>query len=57
MSSTPSLEQLQRKHAELDEALHREETRPMPDDALISRLKKEKLHLKDAMAELTRQAA
>ncbi|WP_416898556.1 MAG: DUF465 domain-containing protein [Minwuia sp.] len=57
MSSQPSLEQLQRKHADLDDRLHREETRPMPDDALITRLKKEKLLLKDAMAELMRKAA
>ena len=57
MTATPSLDQLQKKHAELDDALHREESRPYPDDATISRLKKEKLRLKDAMASLMSHAA
>ena len=57
MTATPSLDQLQKKHAELDDALHREESRPHPDDATISRLKKEKLRLKDAMASLMSHAA
>ena len=52
MTATPSLAQLQKKHSDLDEALHREETRPMPDDAVVARLKKEKLRMKDAMARL-----
>lgn len=57
MTSKPSLEQLQKKHAELDDALRREEMRPYPDDAEVTRLKKEKLRLKDAMASLVREAA
>ena len=57
MTATPSLDQLQKKHAELGDALHREESRPYPDDATISRLKKEKLRLKDAMASLVSHAA
>lgn len=57
MTATPSLEQLQRKHAEIDDALHREESRPLPDNAVIARLKKEKLRLKDAMASLMSHAA
>lgn len=57
MTAKPSLDQLQKKHAELDDALRREEARPHPDDAEVARLKKEKLRLKDAMASLTREAA
>jgi hypothetical protein len=51
------MEQLKRKHADLEEALRREEMRPMPDDAVISRIKKEKLRLKDAMASMENMAA
>lgn len=57
VTATPSMEQLQKKHAELDDALHREESRPHPDDAEITRLKKEKLRLKDAMANHVSHAA
>lgn len=57
MTAIPSLEQLQKKHSDLDDALHHEESRPMPDDSVIARLKKEKLRLKDAMASLVSHAA
>lgn len=39
------------KHADLETKLEREETRPMPDGELILNLKKQKLQLKDAMAQ------
>lgn len=45
------LSALRLKHAELEAQLEQEETRPHPDDDLIHRLKKQKLHLKDAMAQ------
>ncbi len=51
------LQQLKKKHADLEEALRREESRPLPDEALISRLKKQKLMLKDEMTALEAQAA
>ncbi len=41
---------LKQKHAALESKLAAEENRPFPDDALILRLKKEKLALKDEMA-------
>lgn len=42
---------LRMKHAELEEKLDREENRPLPDNGLIHRLKKEKLHIKDVIAQ------
>ncbi|WP_417514072.1 DUF465 domain-containing protein [Minwuia sp.] len=57
VTAKTSLNRLQQKHTELDEALQREEARPLPDDALISKLKKEKLRLKDAMAAREHEAA
>ena len=37
------------KHATLDARLAEENQRPHPDDALITRLKKEKLKVKEAL--------
>jgi len=45
------LSALRLKHAELEAQLEKEETRPFPDDDLIHRIKKQKLQLKDAMAQ------
>ena len=45
------LSALRLKHAELEAQLEQEETRPHPDDDLIHRLKKQKLQIKDAMAQ------
>ena len=45
------LSALRLKHAELETQLETEEARPFPDDDLIHRLKKQKLQLKDAMAQ------
>jgi hypothetical protein len=42
---------MQLKHAELEEKLEIENARPFPDDDLIHRLKKQKLHLKDMMSQ------
>ncbi len=41
---------LQTKHAELDSKIETENSRPHPDDNLIHRLKKQKLHLKDIIS-------
>jgi uncharacterized protein len=38
---------LKSRHAQLDAQIHAEERRPAPDSALLARLKKEKLRLKD----------
>jgi uncharacterized protein len=42
---------LRLKHAELEIKLEREETRPLPDSKLILSLKKQKLHIKDVIAQ------
>jgi hypothetical protein len=41
---------LEQKHAGLDARIAEENQRPHPDDALLSRLKKEKLRVKEALA-------
>ena len=40
------------KHASLQSQIDLEEQRPLPDDVLLHRLKKEKLRLKDEMVGL-----
>ena len=40
---------LETRHADLDARIAAENQRPHPDDALISRLKKEKLRVKEAL--------
>lgn len=49
--NTNHLSALRTKHAELDEKLEREENRPSPDAKTIHDLKKQKLHLKDLLAQ------
>jgi len=41
---------LRRRHRDVDSRIMAEERRPMPDMALLKRLKQEKLGLKDAIA-------
>lgn len=41
---------LEAKHAMLDQKIHEEELRPHPDQLALSRLKKEKLRVKEALA-------
>jgi hypothetical protein len=43
---------LQTKHADIDARIHEEAQRPSPDATTISRLKKEKLRLKEELAGL-----
>lgn len=49
MALSAHLEQLNSKHATLEQEIHLELRSPMPDQLRISRLKKQKLHLKDEM--------
>ena len=49
---TAHMSALETKHADLDARIAEENQRPHPDDALISRLKKEKLRVKEALAGL-----
>ena len=46
------IENLKRRHATLDEEIGGETQRPVPDQAAISELKKEKLKLKEEIASL-----
>ena len=43
---------LESKHATLDARIAEENQRPHPDDSLISRLKKEKLRVKESLVGL-----
>lgn len=43
---------LQTKHADIEARINEENQRPLPDDATITRLKKEKLRLKEELAGL-----
>jgi hypothetical protein len=52
MSLTGRLENLKQRHTSVDDQLHSEEVRPRPDAELVSRLKREKLRLKDEMSRL-----
>lgn len=45
------LEALKAKHAALEEAIHQESLRPLPDTTEITRLKREKLQLKQEIEE------
>ena len=47
------IQSLQEKHSELDAMLKEEEARPMPDSIAIGMLKRQKLAIKDEMAQLT----
>lgn len=45
------LSALRNKHAELDQKLEHEESRPFPDSSIILNLKKQKLQLKDVLVQ------
>lgn len=51
MALSAHLEKLNSKHASLEQEIQKEMRSPLPDQLRISRLKKEKLHLKDEMTE------
>jgi len=43
---------LQKKHAELEETLKKEESRPLPDATVLQRIKHEKLKVKEEIENL-----
>ena len=47
MSLEARIEALKEKHAVLEMKIDEENSRPMPDDALVHTMKREKLNLKD----------
>jgi uncharacterized protein len=50
----PHLEALKTKHADLEQRIADEESRPHPSDEVIHDLKKQKLRIKDTLAEFQR---
>ena len=52
MSMETSVDELKRKHAHLDTQLGEETQRPNPDQVVISQIKREKLKVKDAIANM-----
>ncbi len=51
------VESLRAKHAHLEELIDQEQHRPLPDQGRLSRLKKEKLRIKEQIERLTAEAA
>lgn len=49
---TSHLSALKTKHAQIDERISVESTRPVPDNSILTQLKKEKLKLKQVIAGL-----
>jgi hypothetical protein len=47
------LHSLKQRHAQLEAQLHAESTRPYPNAAMLQKLKKEKLTVRDQMAALS----
>lgn len=53
MSAEERIESLRTKHKSLDVELDAEVHRPLPDAALVTKLKREKLRLKDEIVRLS----
>lgn len=47
-----NIDELKRKHADLDSQLGEETQRPNPDQLIITQIKREKLKVKDALASM-----
>lgn len=54
MSQTDRIEALREKHAALERAIDEENSRPSPNDEVISDLKRQKLRIKDEIVQLER---
>ncbi len=55
MSKDDRIEALRAKHRALETAIDKENNRPRPDEVEISRLKKQKLVIKDELEQLAHQ--
>ena len=53
MSIEKNLEELKAKHEALDIEIEQEGNRPLPDQTLISTLKKQKLKIKEEIEQIT----
>ena len=56
MTRQEHLESLRHRHARLEDRLHEEMLRPFPDTLLVTRLKRQKLHIKDELSRASRAA-
>ena len=54
MSVTEHLDSLKAKHLDLEQLIEQEEARPRPDEVKIHELKRQKLRIKDEIAQLAR---
>ncbi len=52
MAVSAHLESLQARHGELDDKIHRELQSPLPDQMRVAALKKQKLQIKDTIAQI-----
>ena len=52
MAMDDRLLSLRAKHADLEQAIHDESIRPMPDELAVHQLKKQKLQIKDEIVNL-----
>jgi hypothetical protein len=52
VTNPASVETLKTEHARLEARLNEEAHRPLPDDDMIKRIKREKLRIKDKIASL-----
>ena len=50
MTAQPRIDELKRRHANLEEAIQGESHRPAPDDNAITEMKRQKLALKDEIS-------
>jgi hypothetical protein len=57
MSQQDRIEALREKHAALERAIEEENRRPLPNDDMISDLKRQKLRIKDELYQLERHEA
>ncbi len=54
MTQEVRLDSLRQRHEWIEACLNDEERRPLPDSAILSQLKRQKLRLKDEMGRLAR---
>ncbi|MGE0716192.1 MAG: YdcH family protein [Alphaproteobacteria bacterium] len=54
MATLDRIETLRRQHSSIDTRIDEEESRPHPDDVVLTDLKRQKLRIKDTIAELSR---
>ena len=53
MSTDERIQTLRQRHAALEQELHEEGLRPLPDSGLITELKRQKLRIKDEIVRLS----